>query len=203
MCRKFWNSKLLKVGNELTGSRWRWAGVTLHMGTSACFAGAASNVKGGHLDIAVWNAHLLGRLGMREREEVKRVIDEMGLLSAQAQQLKCPVTSFDCMCLYRAHCLDVLFNSRSLADTQEGAKMVLVGMLKMGAKNLFMRRLDGSVHEMSLPCVLDFYIHHSFQRYDVAPLYLLTSTSTSPSNSMSLLLSISAKSTEKNASQKF
>ncbi|MCO5563805.1 hypothetical protein L7F22_017454 [Adiantum nelumboides] len=161
--------------------------------STACFAGAASNVKGGHLHIAVWNAHLLGRLGTREREEVKRVIDEMGLLSAQAQQLKCPVTSFDRMCLYRAHCLYVLFDSCSLADTQEGAKMVLVGMLKVGAKDLFIRRLDGSVHEMSLPCVLDFYIHHSFQRYDIAPLYLLTSTSTSPSNGTSLL-SISAKS---------
>ncbi|KAI5061540.1 hypothetical protein GOP47_0024045 [Adiantum capillus-veneris] len=139
--------------------------------TACSGAGAATKVKGGQLHITMWNAqYLVGRLDVRERGEVKRVIDEMGLLSAQAQQLKCPVTSFDRICTFRSHRLYMLYSMKGDIPDDERSRragmgvVVVKGMLKVGAKDLFFRQLDGSVHEMSPLCVLDFYVHHCCQR---------------------------------------
>ena len=40
----------------------------------------------------------------------------------------------------------------------------VVGMLKVGEKNLFVYDIQGQNHEMRPLCVLDFYIHEKQQR---------------------------------------
>ena len=40
----------------------------------------------------------------------------------------------------------------------------MLGLLKVGVKNLFMRGSGGSYTEIKPLCVLDFYVHESVQR---------------------------------------
>lgn len=42
--------------------------------------------------------------------------------------------------------------------------MTVIGILKTGRKNLFIRRANGEMHEMKPVCVLDFYVHETAQR---------------------------------------
>lgn len=42
--------------------------------------------------------------------------------------------------------------------------MTVIGILKSGLKNLFIRRAGGEMHEIRPVCVLDFYVHENFQR---------------------------------------
>ena len=40
----------------------------------------------------------------------------------------------------------------------------VIGLLKVGPKNLFIRNEQGTIKEISPICVLDFYVHESVQR---------------------------------------
>jgi alpha-tubulin N-acetyltransferase 1 len=43
----------------------------------------------------------------------------------------------------------------------------VLGLLKVGERNLFYRDFSGSCKEMSPLCVLDFYVHESMQRQGI------------------------------------
>ncbi|XP_075229251.1 alpha-tubulin N-acetyltransferase-like isoform X2 [Lycorma delicatula] len=86
------------------------------------------------------------------------VVDEMGLASAKAQGLLKPITS-----------AERLRNSEHvvylLAEPEgNNGKGSVVGLLKMGQKNLFIFDATGLNHEKMSLCVLDFYVHESRQR---------------------------------------
>ncbi|KAH7444625.1 hypothetical protein KP509_02G085500 [Ceratopteris richardii] len=211
------------------------------LGSVSPSAGNVCKIEGSNY-ITMWNSYLLGRMALKEREEMKKVIDDMGMLSAQAQHLNTPVTSFDRLNIFRSQRLYVLWRrvdtsasssaqglltgyqnnendhagcnnvqeqeqqevledsnkvlgtgveallqqqrklklvEAMLMEKQENgvvareeeekrrtttAMAVIEGMLKVGTKDLFIRRYDGTVHEMSPLCVLDFYVHYSYQR---------------------------------------
>lgn len=40
----------------------------------------------------------------------------------------------------------------------------MVGLLKVGTKNLYIFDPNGETRQVSAPCVLDFYVHESRQR---------------------------------------
>jgi hypothetical protein len=114
-----------------------------------------------------WELPVTDGLNLQEREDTKKVIDAIGLLSAKAQCLCKPVTDYERLRLYGS--TQRLYICTSLPPSAASASsmspfVVVKGILKVGVKNLFIARPNGHMHEMSPLCVLDFYIHHSYQR---------------------------------------
>lgn len=92
------------------------------------------------------------------KEELYRVIDEMGKASARAQNLHGPITSAQRLSQSK-HRLYI----KKDQDANNGNGTV-VGLLKVGNKKLFIYDHHGNQLEMEPLCVLDFYIHESCQR---------------------------------------
>ncbi|XP_026155940.1 alpha-tubulin N-acetyltransferase 1 isoform X2 [Mastacembelus armatus] len=90
---------------------------------------------------------------------VAKVIDELGIASAKAQQLTAPVTSASKMQAQR-HQLYLLKDCKS-----NGGSGVVVGFLKVGYKKLFLLDLQGVHIEAEPLSVLDFYIVENLQRH--------------------------------------
>lgn len=84
--------------------------------------------------------------------DLNRIVDRMGVLSAQAQGLKAPVTTFS----------KLMSSGEHLYIKGDGN--YIFGILKVGAKRLFYRDMDGNIKEIQPLCVLDFYVHESCQR---------------------------------------
>lgn len=100
---------------------------------------------------------------------MRNIIDGMGRLSAQAQHLRTPITDYGRL-KAGSHTLYLC-----TTGVQGKPELVLAkGMLKVGRKNLFIRKDNGQLVEMSPLCVLDFYVHESCQRYrENVPIKLL------------------------------
>ena len=61
--------------------------------------------------------------------------------------------------------LRVLSFTCASGGSSDGAPSVLVGLLKVGEKNLYHWSSKGEMHNLQeMPCVLDFYVHEDFQR---------------------------------------
>eukprot|EP01137_Pigoraptor_chileana_P025667 Opistho-2@95461 len=91
-------------------------------------------------------------------EQLRTVIDGMGMASARAQGLKGAVTTagkLECS----KHALYLLKD----ADANNGNGAVL-GLLKIGKKSLFVIDPNNNHKEIAPTCVLDFYVHESRQR---------------------------------------
>eukprot|EP01018_Ginkgo_biloba_P014502 Gb_32571 [translate_table: standard] len=109
--------------------------------------------------VSIWNAARINGLGMKEKEEMKKIIDEMGIRSAKAQMLKVPITDYDRLRSGSHQLYLWTMPHASLPNT-----LVVKGMLKTGSKNLFIRRENNQYSQIAPTCVLDFYVHESFQR---------------------------------------
>ncbi|CAK9877039.1 unnamed protein product [Sphagnum jensenii] len=110
--------------------------------------------------ISCWDSGLLSTMkGGREGEELRNIINSLGEMSALAQRLRSPITSFDRI-LVGCHTLYLLTSGIEGKFNQILAK----AMLKVGKKNLFIRKDSGHLVEMAPLCVLDFYVHESCQR---------------------------------------
>ena len=96
----------------------------------------------------------------KEGEMLGVLIARMGELSAIAQQLHAPITNCHRI-LQGSHKLYLLTSG---VDGKQG-HIRAMGILKVGKKNLFIRRRSGELVEMAPLCVLDFYVHESCQRY--------------------------------------
>ncbi|KAG5461667.1 MAG: hypothetical protein BJ554DRAFT_6099, partial [Olpidium bornovanus] len=100
---------------------------------------------------------------------------------AQAQNLRTPVTSFDRLRVsgnqrvYLIRSTPGESSAFGAAETDHrgqnalGAKSahsqsMVMGLLKVGRKNLFITDALGRQHELSPMCVLDFYVHEKCQR---------------------------------------
>ena len=94
-------------------------------------------------------------------QQLGSVVDAMGSRSAKAQGLAAPITSLQKLSAGGAQRLYV-------SARQTGPqRMEVLGILKAGPKNLFIRDETGRFHEICPPCVLDFYVHESCQRRGV------------------------------------
>ena len=94
-------------------------------------------------------------------QQLRSVVDAMGSRSAKAQGLAAPITSLQKLCAGGAQRLYV--SARQTAPQ----RMEVLGILKAGPKNLFIRDEAGRFHEICPPCVLDFYVHEAYQRRGV------------------------------------
>ncbi|XP_036216173.1 alpha-tubulin N-acetyltransferase 1 isoform X3 [Bactrocera oleae] len=102
------------------------------------------------------------RMAMEVSSKVSQIIDRLGELSAVAQKLSKPITS--------AQKLRMSENQRVylMADINGCDGDVVIGLLKIGTKNLYL--FDSSGQTMKIDnarCILDFYIHDSRQRMGV------------------------------------
>ena len=99
----------------------------------------------------------LSLLSPEERERLRIVVDNAGRRSAHAQDLNQPITSLTKLA-HSDHVLHVC------AERITPRKTVVVGIIKTGRKKLFIYNDSPVLQEIEPVCVLDFYVHESFQR---------------------------------------
>ncbi|KAE9542641.1 hypothetical protein AGLY_002552 [Aphis glycines] len=91
------------------------------------------------------------------KNKLRLIIDEIGKMSAIAQELELPITS-----------ATKLINSDHviymMTEQITAVNFAVIGILKMGWKKLFLRNKNGISSETLVYCLLDFYIHESKQR---------------------------------------
>lgn len=89
-------------------------------------------------------------------EKLARVIDALGEASAAAQEIPAAVTTTDKLTRSR-HRVYIL-----VEPTVDGT--IVVGLLKVGFKQLFLRDERCHLRQVRALCLLDFYVHESRQR---------------------------------------
>lgn len=119
--------------------------------------------------VSIWNSTRINGLGIKEKEEMKAIIDEMGIRSAHAQRLKAPVTDYKRL-LSSSHQLYLL----TVPHDSQPNTVTVKGLLKTGVKNLYIWRQNDQYSQISPICVLDFYVHESFQRTGIGKLLFET-----------------------------
>eukprot|EP00854_Cymbomonas_tetramitiformis_P025789 gene25789-31549_t len=95
---------------------------------------------------------------------MRRIIDLAGQNSAKAQGLGAVITDFQKVRGNSDHTLYIL------AKVHSQQKVEILGILKVGAKNLFIQSATGAWKEMKPLCVLDFYVHESCQEIQLIKL---------------------------------
>jgi len=123
------------------------------------FPGSHNVLKIGH-DLLPENCHsFTGRNFHILQQRVNDILDTMGNASARAQGLKASITSGSRLRTQSEHVAFILIDRAS----NDGLGSV-VGLLKVGKKNLFLLDGNGGQNEVYPLCVLDFYVHESRQR---------------------------------------
>ncbi|UPR00885.1 alpha-tubulin N-acetyltransferase [Chloropicon primus] len=107
--------------------------------------------------LSTFTASTVSLLSPDERERLRIVVDNAGRRSGQAQDLVQPITS-----LSKLVCSDHVLHVCTERLTPK--KTVVVGIIKTGKKKLFIYNDSPVLHEIEPVCVLDFYVHESFQR---------------------------------------
>ena len=85
--------------------------------------------------------------------QVAQIIDKIGQASARAQALPQVITTYIKFCTS---------GDNKIYIKAQGKKVI--GFIKTGRRNLFIRNEIGQFKEISPLCVLDFYVHESVQR---------------------------------------
>ena len=86
---------------------------------------------------------------MTPEDQLDQIIDKMGEGSARAQKLPQVITTSS-----------KLFSSDNRLYVKAYDKQV-IGILKVGKRNLFIRGDSGQIKEIKPLCLLDFYVHES------------------------------------------
>ena len=92
------------------------------------------------------------RFGGVRVSPLAQIIDTMGKLSSKAQKLNTVITSMG----------KFANTDQRLYFLTEEQKVV--GLIKIGEKKIFYNDVFGSIKELLMTCVLDFYVHESCQR---------------------------------------
>nr|CAD7403551.1 unnamed protein product [Timema cristinae] len=100
--------------------------------------------------------------------KISQILDDMGRASAIAQGLNKPITSGERL-RNSEHLVYLLIDPEDMYDhgwtcVVFRGKGTVVGLLKVGSKNLYVYDHTGAHHEVKPLCVLDFYVHESKQR---------------------------------------
>lgn len=107
-----------------------------------------THIKGNYMGFGGSNA----RYGGVRVSPLGSIIDLMGNLSAKSQKLPTTITTIGKFAGSN-HRLYFLLDEH-----------LVVGFIKIGEKNIFYRDIYGSIKELYMTSVLDFYIHESCQR---------------------------------------
>ena len=87
-------------------------------------------------------------------EKFSKAVNELGISSGIAQELKGPITTIDKLIDAKDHTLITITSPHE----------EIVGYLKYGVKHLYFYRKNGMVEECSPYCLLDFYVKEDMQR---------------------------------------
>lgn len=99
------------------------------------------------------------RQALDATSKMSEIIDQLGQLSAVSQKLNKPVTTAQRLRMADNQILYLL------ADTDAGNNGSVIGLLKVGTKDLYLFDEVGQTRKVeNTPCILDFYIHESRQR---------------------------------------
>lgn len=113
--------------------------------------------------VSRWTSAQLRALPKAEAEDLRHIVDAVGVRSGQAQALEAPVTRYKRV----LEAPDSEHQALYLATrrTRAGCMQVL-GLLRVGVKNLFLLRsgLGTALVEASPLCLLDFYVCEDEQR---------------------------------------
>ncbi|XP_065359891.1 alpha-tubulin N-acetyltransferase 1 isoform X1 [Calliphora vicina] len=91
--------------------------------------------------------------------KMSEIIDRLGELSASAQKLNKPVTTAQRLRMSENQTIYLL------ADVNAGKNGCVIGLLKVGTKDLYLFDETGQTRKVeNAPSILDFYIHESRQR---------------------------------------
>ncbi|PRP88593.1 adaptor-related protein complex 2, sigma 1 subunit [Planoprotostelium fungivorum] len=116
-------------------------------------------------EITLWDAHLINDWNNRQKtkkslsvllQQIRQVVDAMGMASAKAQGLPVPITTFDKLAA-SDHRLYLFCSEDRTVD----------GMIKTGRKKLFVSNHQQVIAEIEPNCILDFYVVESKQRSGV------------------------------------
>lgn len=126
-----------------------------------------TNTDANGVSISVWDKRALNALDINSRNTMADIINEFGRRSCRAQGLGASITDWPRMSngphkLYMA--------CKKTGGGRGSVKMAtILGFLKVGKKNLFLRMSDMSatLREVEPICVLDFYVHESLQRQGI------------------------------------
>uniref|UniRef100_A0A0N5ABR5 Alpha-tubulin N-acetyltransferase n=1 Tax=Syphacia muris TaxID=451379 RepID=A0A0N5ABR5_9BILA len=103
----------------------------------------------------------LKRLNPRKCWSVKYMIDGIGAMSAAAQGLKKPLTTYDkILDSYDTQIVYILWQKHSIKNGHSE----VVGLLKVGYKTLYLLDSDLNKYSVKPLCALDFYVHEKHQR---------------------------------------
>jgi len=104
-----------------------------------------------------YNGHLKSMQEIQNR--VSSMLDGMGQASARAQDLRQPITSGAKLRMQDEHTVYFL-----LDRVENQGRGTVIGLLKVGKKNLFLLDGGGAQKQVYPMCILDFYVHESRQR---------------------------------------
>lgn len=107
--------------------------------------------------------HLLSSTSTKEQQLIGGIVDDIGILSSRAQELKTVITTFNSFMSNR---------DQKIYIHATGSRVN--GFLKTGYKNLFIVDPNNIVKEIKPLCVLDFYVHESQQRNGLGKLLFQT-----------------------------
>lgn len=87
-------------------------------------------------------------------EDVKAIINKMGIASSKAQGLNHIITSFS----------SFISGDNTIYMLLDDENKMVLGFIKVGYRNLFLWDRNGSQHEMKILCLLDFFTYPACQR---------------------------------------
>eukprot|EP00775_Hariotina_reticulata_P004091 gene4091-4338_t len=114
------------------------------------------------LSLLVLPAPCAAHLDQLSFHKLRNVLEEFGQRSAAAQGLRAPITD-----IYRLRSSDQRLYLHMAPATVTSSSCTVLGGLKIGRKKLFLHRVNGAIAEVKPLCVLDFYVHESYQRQGV------------------------------------
>uniref|UniRef100_A0A915D9V9 N-acetyltransferase domain-containing protein n=1 Tax=Ditylenchus dipsaci TaxID=166011 RepID=A0A915D9V9_9BILA len=104
-------------------------------------------------------------MNVKKNPGVQRAIDMVGQLSAEAQSLKKPLTTFDKLLESEDNQAIYLMWKKNEAKTNAS---IVIGFLKAARRKLYLNDAKGKSFVNTPVCILDFYVHPSFQKQGYA-----------------------------------
>ena len=101
----------------------------------------------------LWCRERVQRMGPKEQQKLWMDLDELGSLSATAQQLKGPITS-----------LPRLLESNNKIYLYYNTSEEAVGFIKFGMKKMFLFHPNKGQTQLDVMCVLDFFCREAERR---------------------------------------
>lgn len=136
------------------------------MECDAIIRGLVGDADDSGVCVSCWDRHRLNALDAQSRRQMADIINVLGRRSCKAQALGATITDWTRMASGSHR---IYIAARTSRAGSGSTRQLVLGFLKTGRKNLFLRVSDmtSMLREVEPLCVLDFYVHESLQRQGV------------------------------------